>query len=157
MASLTLIASLVVAGTFAFFAWRRALTYLHVFQQEEYDGGRFLGWLFRTFDRRHARQRRAGGAGRRVPVGRGAGGHRHRLCLRRRDLRLFRAGSEPDPRQVAKKKLVVTTRARRILIASGVLMALIVGALVVWQAPLLAWIARGATDPVRARCSAISC
>src|SRR3954469_23318891 len=46
-------AALVVAG-FAPFGWRRLLTYLHIFQQEEYDGPRFLRWLWRerAFDRR---------------------------------------------------------------------------------------------------------
>ncbi|KAA5602970.1 Mur ligase family protein [Blastochloris sulfoviridis] len=140
MASLTLIATLVVAGTFAFFAWKRALTYLHVFQQEEYDGGRFLAWLFRSF----AFDMRASAALAVLGIG----------FLRTEEPVIGAIGSlfgavtfvyfgwqEPDPRQVAKKKLVVTARARRILISSGVLMALIVGALVVWQAPLLAWIA----------------
>ena len=39
---------------FAVFAARRLLTYLHLFQQEEYDGKRFLLWLIadRAWDRR---------------------------------------------------------------------------------------------------------
>ena len=39
---------------FIVFAARRLLTYLHLFQQEEYDGRRFLAWLVadRAWDRR---------------------------------------------------------------------------------------------------------
>ena len=39
---------------FVVFAARRLLTYLHIFQQEEYDGPRFLRWLVHSgaFDRR---------------------------------------------------------------------------------------------------------
>jgi UDP-N-acetylmuramoyl-tripeptide--D-alanyl-D-alanine ligase len=39
---------------FAVFAARRLLTYLHLFQQEEYDNQRFLRWLGenRGWDRR---------------------------------------------------------------------------------------------------------
>jgi UDP-N-acetylmuramoyl-tripeptide--D-alanyl-D-alanine ligase len=46
-------AALVLAG-FAAFAWKRLITYLHIFQQEEYDGRRFLSWIWRraAFDRR---------------------------------------------------------------------------------------------------------
>jgi UDP-N-acetylmuramoyl-tripeptide--D-alanyl-D-alanine ligase len=41
-------------GAFAPFALKRLMTYLHILQQEEYDGGRFLAWIgsTRTFDRR---------------------------------------------------------------------------------------------------------
>src|SRR5260370_9256132 len=39
---------------FTIFAARRLLTYLHLFQQEEYDGRRFLSWLVHNpaWDRR---------------------------------------------------------------------------------------------------------
>src|SRR5260370_19466340 len=37
-------AALALIG-FLVFAARRLLTYLHLFQQEEYDGPRFLSWL----------------------------------------------------------------------------------------------------------------
>ena len=39
---------------FTVFAARRLLVYLHLFQQEEYDGRRFLAWLIvsRAWDRR---------------------------------------------------------------------------------------------------------
>jgi UDP-N-acetylmuramoyl-tripeptide--D-alanyl-D-alanine ligase len=139
MAVLTLIAQLVIAGAFGFFAWRRGLTYLHVFQQEEYDGGRFLGWLLRTLT-----------LDTRVSLSLGVLG----IAFYSPEDELIAAiGSalgavtfvvlglrESDPRRVAKKTLVITERARRILIASGAVLAPLVGALIVLAAPLLAWI-----------------
>ena len=46
--------ALIAAIGFVVFASRRLLTYLHLFQQEEYDNPRFLAWLWRerAFDRR---------------------------------------------------------------------------------------------------------
>lgn len=43
-----------LALAFLFFAYRRLLTYLHIFQQDEYDGKRFVQWLVkrRAFDRK---------------------------------------------------------------------------------------------------------
>ena len=48
------VAGLVALIGFLVFAARRLLTYLHIFQQEEYDGPRFLRWLLHNgaFDRR---------------------------------------------------------------------------------------------------------
>ena len=48
------VAGLVALIGFLVFAARRLLTYLHIFQQEEYDGPRFLRWLLHSgaFDRR---------------------------------------------------------------------------------------------------------
>ena len=45
---------LLACAGFAVFALRRLLTYLHLFQQEEYDNRRFLAWIVRNvaFDRR---------------------------------------------------------------------------------------------------------
>lgn len=47
-------AALLTAVAFMGFAARRLMTYLHIFQQEEYDGPRFLRWLLarRAFDRK---------------------------------------------------------------------------------------------------------
>ncbi len=102
----------VTALAFAFFAMRRLRRYLHIYQQEEYDAGRFLSWLFRAlaFDRRVAL---AIGAvalviwqfGPAVPAvwqGVLAG------------LFIIAGALEPDPRKNAKKKLAMTKRAQRI-------------------------------------------
>lgn len=46
--------NLLVLAACAVFTGRRLLTFLHVFQQEEYNGKRFIPWLFRnySFDKR---------------------------------------------------------------------------------------------------------
>ena len=52
--TVNLIFSLVSLAASLIFGWRRTLTYLHIFQQEEYDGGRFIRWIgrSRSFDRK---------------------------------------------------------------------------------------------------------
>jgi UDP-N-acetylmuramoyl-tripeptide--D-alanyl-D-alanine ligase len=98
---------------FLAFSWRRLLRYVHVFQQEDYDGGRFLAWLVQklAFDRRLSA-----------------------VVLVLAVASLFFPGLAPgwawelpialafaafaflevDPRKAAKKKLVLTRRATRI-------------------------------------------
>ena len=140
MALLTVIAQLILAGAFGFFAWRRGLTYLHVFQQEEYDGGRFLSWLLRTVtvDTRVSLALAVLGIAFYAPedeliaaIG----------CALGAVTFVVLALRESDPRKVAKKTLAVTERARRILIASGSVLALGVAALVAFNLPLIAWVA----------------
>jgi len=97
---------------FGWFALRRLMSYLHIFQQEEYDGGRFVPWLVRT-----------GSVDRKLTL----------AVILIVAVRLFVAGPiasrvallvafvvfallEKDPRKRAKKRLVLTTRARRILV-----------------------------------------
>ena len=41
--------SYLVALAFLWFAYRRLLTYLHIYQQEEYDSRRFIPWLFARY------------------------------------------------------------------------------------------------------------
>lgn len=41
--------SYLVALAFLWFAYRRLLTYLHIYQQEEYDSRRFIRWLFARY------------------------------------------------------------------------------------------------------------
>jgi UDP-N-acetylmuramoyl-tripeptide--D-alanyl-D-alanine ligase len=43
-----------LAIAYLFFAWRRGLTYLHIYQQDDYDSGRFISWIIsrRAFDRK---------------------------------------------------------------------------------------------------------
>ena len=49
-----MIAVISLWAVFLLFALRRLLTYLHIYQQDEYSARRFTPWLFRTlaFDRR---------------------------------------------------------------------------------------------------------
>lgn len=93
------------------FAWRRLLTYLHIFQQEEYDGPRFLRWIVANL----AIDRRASVvvlvlslAAFAYPVPGPVLGGFVGLAL------LVAAWREADPRQTGKKKLSMTERARRI-------------------------------------------
>jgi UDP-N-acetylmuramoyl-tripeptide--D-alanyl-D-alanine ligase len=99
---------------FALFALRRLLTYLHLFQQEEYDNRRFFAWVVKNnaWDQRlsfalfvvwlmqillpHAN----------VPDW-ATGALAGLVCL-------AVAAFEPDPRKTAKKRLVMTARAKRI-------------------------------------------
>jgi UDP-N-acetylmuramoyl-tripeptide--D-alanyl-D-alanine ligase len=108
---------------FAAFAVRRLMSYLHIFQQEEYDATRFLPWLLRTrsLDRKLSAALVVLGvvefAG--VRSDWRAAGPWFGLALAVAFL-LFCA-VEKDPRRSAKKKLVLTARAKRIL---GVAIAL---------------------------------
>lgn len=94
-----------------FFAGRRLMRYLHIYQQDEYDTSRFLPWLWRVkaFDRRASLFLFL-----LVPVlivGIVPYGSRFLAGLVFLGLALM----EPDPRRQAKKPLVLTQRARRIL------------------------------------------
>lgn len=94
-----------------FFAWRRLMTYLHIFQQDDYDSARFIKWVIdrRMIDRKVS------------------------ICLialalpalALPDFSMFfeMVGAlviacigwmEPDPRLTGKKKLALTARASRI-------------------------------------------
>ncbi len=107
---------------FLVFAARRLLTYLHLFQQEEYDGRRFLTWLIdnRAWDRRLSLFLAAIVAA--------------EFILRGVPPEIFAAltgaaclgiaGFERDPRRTAKKPLVMTARAKRIY---AIALALITG------------------------------
>jgi UDP-N-acetylmuramoyl-tripeptide--D-alanyl-D-alanine ligase len=121
---------------FAVFAARRLLTYLHLFQQEEYDSRRFLRWIGenRGWDRRLSLVLLAAFAAQLIL-----------LALVPEDVFVALAGLaclvaaaiERDPRKAAKKKLAMTARAKRIYAIALVLAALVgiaaalIGALVV--------------------------
>src|SRR5206468_10182706 len=105
---------------FAAFAARRLLTYLHIFQQEEYDGPRFLRWLWRegAFDRRLSVALVALFVVELVLAGwlpRWVFAALVGLCC------LGAAAIERDPRKTAKKPLAMTARAKRIF---GIALAL---------------------------------
>jgi UDP-N-acetylmuramoyl-tripeptide--D-alanyl-D-alanine ligase len=110
---------------FLLFAAKRLLTYLHVFQQEEYDGLRFLRWVWceRAWDRRLSLALIVIGFAQFVlgerfgidwvfPVVAG-------LAF------LATAILENDPRKTAKKKLAMTARAKRIYVIAWVLLAVV--------------------------------
>lgn len=129
---------------FLVFAARRLLTYLHIFQQEEYDGGRFLRWLGReqAFDRRLSLALIVLGIVQWVLAPAGLpwlfpllGGL---TCL-------GAAAIETDPRKTAKKRLAMTARAKRIygialalLAALGILIAVASNWVLLWLIPVQA-------------------
>jgi UDP-N-acetylmuramoyl-tripeptide--D-alanyl-D-alanine ligase len=106
--------ALAAAGLAALaFAWFRLRRYLHIFQQEEYDGPRFLNWLFSA----SAFDKRLSAALLLITIFAWIGDNAWPVTA----LILFAvalAGTimrEPNPEKAAKKKLVITNRAQRIL------------------------------------------
>ena len=101
---------LIPLAGFTAFAARRLLTYLHIFQQEEYDGPRFLRWLVRsaTYDRRLSIPIIILAVAQVVVGGAAPGwlfpGSIAVACL-------LAAAIESDPRKDAKKPLAMTARA----------------------------------------------
>lgn len=129
---------LTLAG-FLPFAARRLLTYLHLFQQEEYDNGRFLRWLGRerAFDRRLSVALIVLGILQSVAA---PPGWPWLFPLLAGLACLGAAAIESDPRRSAKKRLVMTARAKRIYgIALGLLAA--IGAAVAFATDsVIAWL-----------------
>lgn len=123
---------------FIVFAARRLLTYLHLFQQEEYDNRRFLAWLIdgRAWDRRLSLALAVLFA--------------VELILRAAPPGVFAAltgaaclviaAIERDPRRTAKKPLVMTARARRIYGVALVLTAGIGVIAALSSIPVVVWI-----------------
>ncbi len=104
--------SLFLGAAFLAFAVRRGLTYLHIFQQEEYDGPRFCRWMAasRAFDKRATLPLLAcWGAALAAPESAVYAKWAAGLVL------LAVAAVEDNPLKAAKKKLVLTARVRRIL------------------------------------------
>jgi UDP-N-acetylmuramoyl-tripeptide--D-alanyl-D-alanine ligase len=123
---------------FAFFASRRLPRYLHIFQQDEYDGRRFLRWISttRAFDKRVTLALLLGGIARLllanlVPHGTGS--------LIYAVLFALFAAFEPDPKKEAKKKLVMTSRARRIF-GTAFVLCLLAGGLASQMRSFWAWV-----------------
>ena len=124
---------------FAVFAGRRLLTYLHLFQQEEYDNGRFLLWLVRN-----------GAFDRRLSVGLIALGFVQLFVPITLPNWLFPAlagaaclavaAFERDPRKTAKKRLAMTARATRIYMIALALVAIVAVLAAVASRQALIWL-----------------
>lgn len=102
--------------SFLVFAAKRLLTYLHIFQQEEYDGPRFLKWIaaHKVFDKRLSIALLLIGFIPNIPAN----------FLLPVLAFCFVAATEANPLKKSKKKLVLTSRARRILIPAFIFAAL---------------------------------
>jgi UDP-N-acetylmuramoyl-tripeptide--D-alanyl-D-alanine ligase len=112
--------------------------YLHIFQQEEYDGPRFLKWVLRT-----------GAVDRKVSVVILAVGvadfllpaiWTEALALVLAIAFLIITWRESDPRKDAKKKLVLTARARRILVIALAFAGLLAAVAVSLETRVLWWL-----------------
>ncbi len=133
----TIIASCLPVIPYLLFAVRRLMSYLHIFQQEEYDGSRFLSWLIRT---RSVDKKLSA-----VVVVLGV----VQFASHRLSNWIFVIGAgafvvfcllERDPRKSGKKKLVLTARAKRIL-GGAILLSFLAGAAVsVLHGPMLVWL-----------------
>ncbi len=124
---------------FVIFAGRRLLTYLHLFQQEEYDNGRFLRWLVRNV-----------AVDRRLSAALILIGLAQLLAPAATAVWLFpalaaaaciaAAAYERDPRKIAKKRLAMTARATRIYVIALVLTAVAAAFAAIVSRQALIWL-----------------
>lgn len=123
--------------TFVAFADRRLFTYLHIYQQEEYDSARFLRWLVarRAFDTRASYLLFIIGSVRFWIVL----ADWLTACLAMATF-LGLAFLEKDPRKASKKKLVMTGRANRIFWSATTILAIGAFAVAFTRLSLFVWI-----------------
>jgi hypothetical protein len=121
---------------FGVFALRRLLTYLHLFQQEEYDNRRFLAWLVtnRAWDQRLSLALLIVWLMQVLPPHQTVpnwvfGGLAGAVCV---VVTVF----ERDPRKTAKKRLAMTARAKRIYAVALALLAIFAVAAALATGPL---------------------
>ncbi len=126
-----------LAIAFVPFALRRLLTYLHIYQQDEYQPIRFLKWMIssRSLDFRVSTAILVAGGAERViilspDVSRGA------IAA----VFLLAAYFERNPRTASKKPLVMTGRATRIYWTAAVLLLALCCLLTLLKLPVLAWL-----------------
>lgn len=127
--------NLLLLAAFLFFAYRRVPRYLHMFQQEEYDGKRFINWLVATgaIDRKLTAALLISG------MLMYFWGPDYLMPLVFTALFIGFSFFESDPRKEAKKKLVMTSRAKRIFWATfGLLTA--AGLLAAFSKIYVSWI-----------------
>nr|VFK37829.1 MAG: UDP-N-acetylmuramoyl-tripeptide--D-alanyl-D-alanine ligase [Candidatus Kentron sp. SD]VFK42494.1 MAG: UDP-N-acetylmuramoyl-tripeptide--D-alanyl-D-alanine ligase [Candidatus Kentron sp. SD] len=119
---------------FGFFAYRRLLTYLRYLQQEEYDGKRFLAWLWhaRAVDKRLSVML--------VIVASSAAAWPGPWWAALVGIAMLSVvWRQDDPRRKGKKPLVMTARAKRILgVAWGI--ALLMGVLPISASHMALWL-----------------
>lgn len=121
---------------FFIFAVKRILTFLHIFQQEEYDPKRFVLWLFqnKAFDKRVSVTLIAlyfTGFFIQSEIG---------MVLLTTLIFIAFAFREPNPLKMAKKKLVLTNRAKRIGFVAFSLFDVIAIATAFFAPSILYWI-----------------
>lgn len=129
--------SYLVGGAFLCFAYRRLLTYLHIYQQEEYDSRRFIRWLIGrySFDKKVSFVIFVVGCLELAIF----------LSTWTADLLIFFTLLiffllEPRMRPRSKKALVMTARAGRIFCAALVVLAIVATAFGVWLRHPIFWL-----------------
>lgn len=127
-----LFSSIFLIAAFAWFAAVRLLTYLHIFQQEEYDDPRFRKWIwdYKVFDKKVS--------GILLVLGLA---HFFLPPFVTVPLTIITLGAfairEPDPRKTSKKKLSMTDRAKRIYMTALVVCILPALLFFLTKSPLL--------------------
>lgn len=128
---------ILVLVAYVVFAIRRLITYLHIFQQEEYDSPRFIRWMIRrgAFDRRATSILAAVSFATLfrilpAPTAQVLTG----LTF------LILAYFESDPRSASKKHLVMTQRAKRTLGVASLAGALLGLTASIWSGSIWIWI-----------------
>jgi UDP-N-acetylmuramoyl-tripeptide--D-alanyl-D-alanine ligase len=137
----------VVLLAYLAFAYRRLRTFLHIYQQEEYDAGRFFHWLIarRAFDRK-------------ASIGLLLASL---IDLSADDLIVSVAApvvgaialgavafTEADPAKKGKKPLVLTARAKRLFWTAWSLLALLAVGLFAAGLPLIVWLVAVQVTPL---------
>ncbi|WP_029010207.1 Mur ligase family protein [Azospirillum halopraeferens] len=136
--SLAPIVSVALLAAALAFAWFRSLTYLHIFQQEEYDGSRFLPWLVRTrsFDRTLSAVLAVLGLAELLVAGGPSPAFAGAAAL----AFAFFAAREPARLKASKKKLVMTSRAKRVVGGAFALTAVVVVVCALTAMPVPVWV-----------------
>lgn len=129
------------------FAARRILVYLHLFQQEEYDNPRFMRWLIenRGFDRKMTAAVLIASVVELVSPG-WTGIYGAPVLAIAGFLAV--AATEFNPLRQGKKKLALTSRAKRILVIAGVLLGGLALVLAFGGGPLFLWVIAVQTVPL---------
>ena len=127
-------------AAFVLFAARRLLTYLHLFQQEEYDNGRFLVWIANNaaIDRRLSILLAGIGAAQFFVPAEEVPQWAFPVLVGLACLGI--AALERDPRKTGKKKLAMTARATRIYVIALALIAIVAAFAAMVSRQALIWI-----------------
>ena len=127
-------------AAFVIFAARRLLTYLHLFQQEEYDNGRFLIWIANNaaIDRRLSILLAGTGVAQFFAPAEEVPQWAFLVLAGLACLGI--AALEPDPRKTGKKKLAMTARATRIYAIALVLIAVVAALAAIASRQALIWL-----------------
>ncbi len=123
-----------IFAAFGVFALKRSMTYLHALQQDDYNGLRLLGWMIKkgVFDKKLTAVLIV------IALAASVVDPFFISAMVFMAFALFIYG-EKDPRKLAKKKLVLTARAKRILTIAMIIL-LVLGAALAYGGNLWLWL-----------------